>query len=216
MMAILRNIRRRVALLASRAIVRAVRDTTLFQELQLELLAGETRDRAERIQDYGFTSVPHAGAEAVVLHIGANRDHPVVLAVGDRRYRLRGLEAGEVALYDDLGSRVALRRGGVVEVVAGTATATVRSGQIQADDGAGDSVLLSPAACRLANAAGASLELLAGGVASLVSPAGAVTVSPALLTAALQSGEAIVLTPGRCDIAAASGAYVNGQRVVTT
>lgn len=34
--------------------------------------------------------------------------------VADRRYRLQGLAAGEVALYDDLGQKVHLTRGGIV------------------------------------------------------------------------------------------------------
>jgi phage gp45-like len=48
-----------------------------------------------------------------------------VIAVEDRRFRLTGLEAGEVALYDDLGNRVLLLRDrmrlegkDIVEVVA--------------------------------------------------------------------------------------------------
>jgi phage gp45-like len=41
---------------------------------------------------------------------GGLRSHGVVLAVEDRRYRLTGLEDGEVALFDDLGNIIKLGR----------------------------------------------------------------------------------------------------------
>lgn len=108
--AALAPLRRRLSSLAARAVVRLVDDSKARQLLQIEILKGELRDAVERIQDYGFTSVPHPGADAAVLCLSGTRDHAVVLAVGDRRYRLAGLEAGEVAMYDDLGNRVLLLR----------------------------------------------------------------------------------------------------------
>lgn len=100
----------RIRAMASRAIVRVVNDALKMQGVQIELLDGEAQDEAERFQDYGMTSVPHDGAEAVVLCIGGLRSHAIAIRVDDRRYRLTGLAAGEVALYDDLGQRVHLRR----------------------------------------------------------------------------------------------------------
>ncbi len=100
----------RVRLMLARAIVNLVSDAAQAQEMQIDLLADETHDAVERLQDYGFTSVPHAGAEALVAFVGGLRSHGVVIAVADRRYRLRSLQAGEVALYDDLGNVVKLGR----------------------------------------------------------------------------------------------------------
>lgn len=100
----------RLRLMIGRAIVRLVDDATSAQTMQLELLAGETQDAVERLQDYGFTSVPHAGAEALVACTGGLRSHAVAIRVEDRRYRLKGLQAGEVAIYDDLGNVIQLGR----------------------------------------------------------------------------------------------------------
>lgn len=100
----------RVRGMVARAIVRLVDDARQAQELQLELLADESQDAVERFQNYGLTSVPHAGAEALVVFAGGLRSHGVVLAVEDRRYRLTGLEEGEVALFDDLGNIIKLGR----------------------------------------------------------------------------------------------------------
>jgi phage baseplate assembly protein V len=106
-------LKRRVYLMISRAVVALVHDARKLQEVQITGFAGETIDGAERVQQYGFTSVPHAGAEAILLSIGGNRSHPVVIAVDDRRYRLTALEGGEVALYDDQDQKIHIKRDGI-------------------------------------------------------------------------------------------------------
>lgn len=101
-------------MLLARGIVTAVEDTQPMQTLSLSLLADENKTGVERFQDYGFTSNPPKGLEALVGFIGGNRSHGVVLAVGDRQYRLHPLETGELALYDDQGQIVHLKRDGIV------------------------------------------------------------------------------------------------------
>lgn len=104
-------LQRRVMLMVGRAVLRAVNDDAKLQALKIELLADEVKDGTERFQEYGFTSHPHDGAEAVTVFMGGNRDHGLVIAVDDRRYRLKSLKQGEVALYTDEGQRLHLRRG---------------------------------------------------------------------------------------------------------
>ena len=112
---ILAPLARRIRLLAGRAVIRLVTDSLKEQTVQLQLLDGETGE-AERYQHYGFTSHPHPGAEAIVLAPGGNREHLIVVADGDRRYRLKNLSAGEVAIYTDEGDSVILRRGRIAEI----------------------------------------------------------------------------------------------------
>lgn len=96
----LRPILERIALLCTRAILRLpADDRPERQTVQVEGLPGEILADAERWQQYGFTGVPPEGAEALVLAVGGNRDHPAVVAVEDRRYRPKGLKKGEVCLY---------------------------------------------------------------------------------------------------------------------
>jgi len=45
--------------------------------------------------------------------LAGNRNHAIVIAIDDRRYRLSALERGEVALYDDQDQVVHLRRNGI-------------------------------------------------------------------------------------------------------
>ena len=51
-----------------------------------------------------------------MLFVGADRSHPVVLAVDDRRYRVQALKDGEVVIYTDEGDRIHLKRERTIEV----------------------------------------------------------------------------------------------------
>lgn len=110
----LKPIVNRVRLTIGRGVLHLVNDAAAVQQVQATFLAGETRDGVERPQNYGFTSVPLPGMEPVAVFLGGDRSQGIVVAVADRQYRLKGLPAGEVALYDDLGQRVHLSRTGVV------------------------------------------------------------------------------------------------------
>lgn len=125
--------KRRILLMIGRAVVRLVNDGMKMQTLQISLLDGEVRANVERFQNYGFTSHPKPGAEAIAASVMGNRDHCVVLAVDDRRYRLQGLEAGEVALYDDLGQKVHLTRTGIVIDGAGLPVTVTNTPEIVLD-----------------------------------------------------------------------------------
>ncbi len=117
---LLAPLRNRIANMVARAVVQLVADGGKLQALQLVVGADETRDGCERFQEYGFTSMPLAGAEAVVLFVGGRRDHGLVVAVDDRRHRMAGLEAGEVALYTNAGQSIVLKADGSIEIGGGT------------------------------------------------------------------------------------------------
>lgn len=124
----------RVRLMIGRGVVNRSDDAARVQALQIDLLSEETHDGVERMQDYGFTSVPHAGAEAVVACVGGLRSHGIAIAVADRRYRLRGLQAGEVALYDDLGNVVKLGRTAITITAVDQARIAAPMVVIESDD----------------------------------------------------------------------------------
>lgn len=107
-------IKRRLQFIATRAVVHLVDPALLMQELQVEGLADEVLDGIEHAEPYGYTANPHPGAEAILLSLGGRRAHTVCVVAADRRYRLKGLASGEVALYDDLGHQVHLTRDGIV------------------------------------------------------------------------------------------------------
>ncbi|ADU63394.1 MAG: phage baseplate assembly protein V [Pseudodesulfovibrio sp.] len=117
---LLAPIRRRLSMVVTRAVITLTDDGALMQAMQARLLAGEVMDGLERFQEYGFTSVPHPGAEGIALSVGGQRSNTVLIAVDDRRYRLKGLKNGEVALYTDEGDRIHFGRGGIVTLKAAT------------------------------------------------------------------------------------------------
>lgn len=116
MTALLRPLALRLRGMVRRAVVELVNDALRLQGLQLTLLAGELADDVERFQEYGFTSVPEPGAEAIVLAVGASRSHLVVVATDDRRYRPTGWGAGEAGLYSKFGQIVRLKADGSIEL----------------------------------------------------------------------------------------------------
>jgi len=111
----LEPIKRRVLLTVGRAILTLVDDSLKLQGNQISLLAGELRD-VERFQEYGFTSVPLPGTEAIAVFVGGNRENGAVIATGDRNTRLKGLNPGEVAIYDYLGNFIKLSSSGEINV----------------------------------------------------------------------------------------------------
>lgn len=113
----LNAIARRLRLMVDRAIVRMVSDSLDRQNLQIQSLADATDDDVERFQNYGFTSVPPDGSEAIVLAVGGRRDGLVAIAVEDKRCRPRGLKPGDVRLYHQDGkSHITLKKGGIIEI----------------------------------------------------------------------------------------------------
>ncbi|MFA6971625.1 MAG: phage baseplate assembly protein V [Gallionella sp.] len=105
---------RRLRLTVSRAVITLVNDSLKTQRMQLSLLDGEVMDGVERFQEYGFSSVPLPGCQAVMVCIGGSRSHGIVAATEDGRHRVKGLLPGETVIYDDLGQKVYLSRNGIV------------------------------------------------------------------------------------------------------
>jgi len=92
--------------------------------VEMQGLAGESVS-GELFQHYGFSSAPLAGAEYLVVPVGGNSKHSVVVASEDGRYRIK-LQDGEVSLYTDEGDYVHMKRGRAVEIV--TDTLVVKAG----------------------------------------------------------------------------------------
>lgn len=95
-------------------------DTKKMQEVKINFMKNETREKVERPQNYGFTSyfrkaeVKNGQIEKCAEHftqfMGGNRSFPVCEAIDDRRYRILNAEEGEVAVYDDQQQSVKIKR----------------------------------------------------------------------------------------------------------
>lgn len=110
MQKMLAPLNRAISNMALRATVVLVNSASKMQSLQVKMRGDEAKENIEHFEPYGFTSKPHAGSEAITLFFNGDRSHGAAIVVADRRYRLAVLEGGEVALHDDLGQKVHLKR----------------------------------------------------------------------------------------------------------
>lgn len=104
----------RIWALLSRGRVTGADGNKPMRTLQLELLSSDARDNVEHMEPYGFTSEPFVESEALAASLSGDRNHTVVITVADRRYRLKALKQGEVAIFDDQHRKVHLTRDGIV------------------------------------------------------------------------------------------------------
>lgn len=86
--------------MVARSIVALVNDAENLQNIQVTVLSGEVQTDVERFQNFGFTAHPVAGAEALVVYIGGDRDHGTAVAVDDPNFRPTDVPAGGSAQYD--------------------------------------------------------------------------------------------------------------------
>lgn len=117
--AIVRPIQSQMIGMIARAVVQRISDTTGTQTVQIGVQHGESIDDAEHYHPYGLSSHPRPGADGVVLFPGGDRSHPIMIVVGDRRYRIRDLQPGEVAIHNDVSVEILLDAGGNVRVIPG-------------------------------------------------------------------------------------------------
>jgi phage gp45-like len=130
----------RVMHMAMRFTLNKGNDDPMMQELHLDGMNSDGRNKVERMQSFGFTSTPlprdeeekkdgqqqqsggqsngtespkGPAAEGICLFLGGQRNHPVCIGIDDRRHRPMGLKAGENAQYDDQGQMTLLRRTGL-------------------------------------------------------------------------------------------------------
>lgn len=118
MIQVLRQVVRTMRLLVARGVVRLVNDAGGLQVVQVELLAGETRELI-RLQNYGSTGVPPENSEAIAVAVGGKRSHLILVAVDDPISRPRDLNAGEYCIYTKFGDRIHLRNDRIIAIKAG-------------------------------------------------------------------------------------------------
>ena len=94
---------RRVRLTVGRCLLTLVDDALPLQKVQITILDGEVHDQVERLQNFGFSAVPLAGARGVTLSVGGDRAHQVIVAVDDGRHRPKSMQPGESAMYNSHG-----------------------------------------------------------------------------------------------------------------
>jgi hypothetical protein len=115
-------------------------DNPMMQELNFDGMNSDGRNFVERVQAFGMSTVPlprdeqkggaqgggggtgggvggdgeqakGPAAEGIAAFIGGQRNHPVVIAIDDRRHRPLGMKPGESFQYDHQGQGTLVRLG---------------------------------------------------------------------------------------------------------
>lgn len=86
-------------------------------KIQAKVLDGETLHNLDRVEPYGLSYRAKPGSRAFLFFPSGDRSYGIALVIGDKRYQMDLIE-GEVALHDDEGNHVHLKRGGVIEAKA--------------------------------------------------------------------------------------------------
>lgn len=114
---LLAPIRRRITGMLTRAVVSGIVEDLQRQNLQVKMHADESADNIERFQNYGMSSYPPEGAEAIVAALGGALSGLVAIAVEDKKVRPKG-ESGDVFLYHLEGHKIRLTKDGKIILTA--------------------------------------------------------------------------------------------------
>lgn len=103
---------------------------------QLDGLQGETLQALEVFQHFGITSVPPEGAMAIILPVGGDTSHGVVVATEHSEYRIQSLKPGEVSIYSSDGASITLKNGKTIHMVCDAFTADCKTWKVTASESA--------------------------------------------------------------------------------
>jgi len=159
---LLNPVRRKIRQLVTRGVVTLIDSSTLMQSLQVELLSGEVLDKVEHFEGYGFTAHPNDGAEVLAVSLNGRRAHTIVIAAADRRFRLKNLAKGEVALYTDEGDVIHFKRGNHI-VIDAASKVTVKAPNV--DITASTKVTVTAPECDFTGNVNITGEATIGGIA---------------------------------------------------
>ena len=120
---------------AFRGVLNLVKSGSDIQQVQVSGLADETIQDLELMQHFGFTSVPPAGTQAVVIPLGGKTTHGIIVATENGSFRVKNLKNGEVAIYDSSGSTIILKNNRVIDVECEAYNVKCKTYQVTASEG---------------------------------------------------------------------------------
>lgn len=113
----------------AKGILESLSEGTELQLVKVNL-GSQVQSGVDRLGEYGLTSRPSPGAQAVVLFIEGRRDNPVVIGIDDGRYRVQLDADGEVALYSQFGNKIVMKADGSIEATPATGQKFIINGSL--------------------------------------------------------------------------------------
>ncbi|WP_175786341.1 phage baseplate assembly protein V [Burkholderia cenocepacia] len=151
----------RIRNLFGRGRITLVDDSGPVQTVQLRMNGIERPSGRYRVPEFGFSSNPPVGSDALALHVGGDRSAGAVVGTNHQPSRPRGLAPGESILYSEDGKSVYLKNGSIVV------------------DAKGQDVIVNDAANVTWNCSG-DFKIVVGGKFSVVAPGGSEFDTPML------------------------------------
>ena len=86
------------------------------QRAQIEGLDGETVQALEHAEQFGFTAHPPAGSDCIVVPLGGQTSHGIIVNTCNGAYRITNLQEGETAVYNADGAKIVLKKGRIIDM----------------------------------------------------------------------------------------------------
>lgn len=108
----LRPFANKIKSMLGKAILSAISDSSNMQIVKIEGMDGDVFTDVERLQEYGLSSIPPAGAEVIYAALNGNRDHIVVLTTGYSKDRPKG-STGDTFVWSIHKNKISLTKDGL-------------------------------------------------------------------------------------------------------
>ena len=130
----LENLSNRMRMLVGRGRITTSNDSGNVQTHQVNVSPMETGDARQRIAEFGFSSMPPVGSDALLLFMTGDRTTGLVIGTAHQASRPRGLNAGETIIYSVDGKHVLIandhievKANGQPVSVTGATTCTIQA-----------------------------------------------------------------------------------------
>jgi phage gp45-like len=112
--------------------INQVDDTGTVATVQVQVGYQEVMDGKPLLQQFGFSSVPPIGSDAMVMFIAGDRSNGVVLGTNHQSTRPTGRQPGETTVFNSTGMWIYLSSTGVV-INGGGMPVRVMNGDLHVD-----------------------------------------------------------------------------------
>lgn len=99
-----------------RGIIAQVNNAPDNQLIQMTGTNGETLPDVEMVQHFGFSSMPPAGTQCIVIALGGKTGHGIILGTENGGLRFKPLKSGEAVMFNAFGDYVVMHDDRVTEI----------------------------------------------------------------------------------------------------
>ncbi|MDC9598720.1 phage baseplate assembly protein domain-containing protein [Xenorhabdus anantnagensis] len=141
-----KNLYRRAMMMLGLGRVTTCNDSGVIQQVQYQTVM-EVRDNTKRIAEFGFSSGLPAETDVVLAFLGGDRSNAVVIGSNHQQYRHKGLNPGEVVVYNQWGLHILLTESGITVEAQGQPITVNNASQVTVN--ASTAVLLNTPVLRV-------------------------------------------------------------------